>query len=70
MTLPTPDEVLTNTEMALRRANVALADARDWLASDWTPVGSTLTEEQAARRAFLRKAVNEAKGAIGGALHR
>jgi hypothetical protein len=68
MTTVTPAEMLANTVMCLRRANVALSDARDWLASDWPP-GTVLTDEQAARRDVLRKAVNEAKAAVERGLH-
>lgn len=68
MSTVTPSEMLANAEMCLRRANVALADARDWLASDWPP-GTVLTAEDAVRRDELRAAVNEAKAAIRRAYH-
>lgn len=68
MSTVAPAEMLANTVMCLRRANVALADARDWLSADW-PTGNKPTAEEAARRDALRKAVNEAKSAVGRSLH-
>lgn len=66
--LPTPEEMFGNAEAAVSRASAALDDARAWLLSDWRD-GTSLTDEQAARRtrmlAGIRAAkndINEAKG--------
>ncbi|MGI5179542.1 hypothetical protein ACQEVZ_24745 [Dactylosporangium sp. CA-152071] len=64
MTLPTPDEMLAHAETDLDRAARALTDAADWLRSDWTPVGSPLTAEQARRRTAMRAAITAASAAI------
>jgi hypothetical protein len=68
--LPTADEMLDAAEHALREANRALGDAADWLRSDWRPVGSSLTADQAARRIQLRAAISGAKEAINNGLSR
>ena len=68
--LPTPDQMLASAEQELRNANRALSDAADWLRSDWRPVGSALTPEQAQRRRQLQQAITSAKHTINGGLHR
>jgi hypothetical protein len=62
--LPTPDEMLASAERELTNALRALGDAADWLRSDWRPIGSPLTAEQAARRSRMFHEIAEAKGAI------
>lgn len=62
--LPTPDEMLDRAKAELSVAYRALGDAADWLRSDWRPLGSPLTNEQARRRTAMRKAIDEAKDAI------
>jgi hypothetical protein len=62
--LPTPDEMLAAAQRELGIAYTALGDAADWLRSDWRPVGSALTAEQAERRTRMRKAIETAKNAI------
>jgi hypothetical protein len=62
--LPTPDEILANAQHELDKAYRALGDAADWLRSDWKPVGSSLTTEQAKRRTAMQKAIASAKTAI------
>lgn len=62
--LPTAEEMLRHAEDEFRRARQALTDAADWLRSDWRPLGSALTDEQAHRRIAMRKAITEAMGAI------
>jgi hypothetical protein len=62
--LPTPDEMLAAAQAEIDKAYRALADAADWLRSDWHPVGSPLTTEQARRRSQMREAIVAAKTAI------
>jgi hypothetical protein len=62
--LPTADEMLDNAAAELDKARRALSEARDWLASDWRPLGSMLTDAQVARRDRLREAIAEARTVI------
>jgi len=62
--LPTPDEMLDNAEENILDAYRFLDAAADWLRSDWHPVGSALTPDQAERRMRLRAAVTAGKHAI------
>ena len=62
--LPTRAGIFVNTREALNRADSALSDARDWLRSDWVPVGSELTPAAAAARTSILQAIAEAKGRI------
>ena len=41
---PTCATMFTSCRASLDDANAALSTARDWLKSDWTPVGSSLTD--------------------------
>jgi hypothetical protein len=59
--LPTREEMFDNAVAELDRAYQALGD---WLRSDWTPVGSLLTDEQAARRTCMFEQIDKAKQAI------
>lgn len=51
-------------ERELDRAYRALSDSSDWLRSDWRPVGSSLTTEQAKRRMRMQAQISKAKDAI------
>jgi hypothetical protein len=62
--LPTAAEMLQHAETELNRAYEALGNAADWLRSDWRPVGSPLTDAQAARRRAMFTAIDTAKAAI------
>lgn len=62
--LPTAEEILTNAMAELDRARYALSEAGSWLRSDWRPLGSLLTDEQAARRTRMWRAIDTAKKAI------
>lgn len=62
--LPTAAEILSNAEDQIVAAYRALDAAADWLRSDWRPLGSSLTAEQAAARLAMREAITEAKTAI------
>ncbi|BEL07860.1 hypothetical protein Q0Z83_060510 [Actinoplanes sichuanensis] len=62
--LPTPDEMLANAQAELDKAYRALGNAADWLRSDWRPVDSSLTADQARRRTAMQKSIAAAKTAI------
>jgi hypothetical protein len=62
--LPTRTALFANTRDALDRAYSALSDARDWLHSDWAPVGSELSLEAAAARTSVLQAIDETKARI------
>lgn len=66
--LPTREEMFQAAAAEMRNARASLADARDWLASDWRPAGSRLTKEQAAARTTAREAIGGARTAIDEAL--
>jgi len=68
--LPTREQMFDNAVELLDQAYKALGDAADWLRSDWTPVGSSLTNGQAEARSRMfdqiekaKKAINKAKSA-------
>lgn len=63
-TLPTREQIFANAVQTLNEAYKALGDAADWLRSDWTPLGSPLTDEQAARRTRMFAEIDNAKQAI------
>ena len=54
-------EVFTNALAALDASRAALSDARDWLVSDWTPVGAALTSEAGEARRTLLANIGNAK---------
>lgn len=62
--LPTREEMLANAAAALDKADSALTDALDWLRSDWQPVGSSLTGQQARDRRRMQREIGTAKNAI------
>jgi hypothetical protein len=62
--LPTAAEILQHAEQSMTDAYGRLGDAADWLRSDWRPVGSPLTDAQAARRSAMFTAIETAKAAI------
>jgi hypothetical protein len=62
--LPTREQMFDNAVAELDRAYKALGDAADWLRSDWTPVGSSLTDEQGDRRSRMFDQIEKAKKAI------
>jgi hypothetical protein len=63
-TLPTRRELFLEAADELSTAYRALGDAGDWLRSDWQPVGSPLTDAQAAAREVMWDAIGAAKTAI------
>ena len=56
--LPSRAAIFTNCAEALDEAGVALSNARDWLRSDWTPVGSSLTDQAADAREPTQRATH------------
>jgi hypothetical protein len=71
--LPTVPELLGRTLDELDNARNALAEAAAWMRSDWEPVGSPLTGDQAAARSAVFDEVEASKAAIDrakAAIHR
>ena len=64
MTLPTREEMFNRAGACLDEAYRALGDAADELRSDWRPVGTSLTDEQAELRTRMRREIAAAKDAI------
>jgi len=62
--LPTREGMFRHANFELNVAYRGLGDAADWLRSDWTPVGSSLTDAQARARSEMFDAIAEAKAAI------
>lgn len=62
--LPTRGQMIANAAAELDKAELALDAALDWLRSDWTPVGSALTTEQAKARARMQREIATAKRAL------
>lgn len=62
--LPTREEMFERAVAELDKAYAALRDAADWLRSDWVPVGSSLTDRQAADRALMLVEIKMAMSAI------
>ena len=67
--LPTRTDIFVNTRDALNSASAALSEARDWIRSDWSPIGSSLTTEAANARTSTLCAVGDAKAVIEAAKH-
>jgi hypothetical protein len=55
--LPTREQMFDNAVELLNQAYKLLGDAADWLRSDWRPMGSPLTDVQAARRRAMFAAI-------------
>jgi hypothetical protein len=64
MSLPTREQIFTNTLTELDAAYRALGNAQDWLRSDWQPVGSSLTNAQGDARSAMQDAIAKAKAAV------
>jgi hypothetical protein len=62
--LPTAEQILAHALTDLNRARDALSEAANWLRSDWQPLGSPLTDQQADRRTRMWRAIDTAKNAI------
>ena len=62
--LPTRAAIFENCARSLESASAALADARAWLQSDWTPVGASLTDEAADARMAALGGIREMRGRI------
>lgn len=61
MALPTREQMMAKATAQLEQAYESLNESAAWLMSDWQPLGSTLTAEQAAQRRAMRKAISAAK---------
>lgn len=62
--LPTAEQMLFNAATELKRASIAAEECLAWLRSDWRPVGTPLTDEQAARKQLMQVAVVAIKRAV------
>lgn len=62
--LPTRSQIFVNCRAPLDAARAALSEARDWLRSDWEPIGAPLTTEAGEARMTVLKAIAEAKNLI------
>jgi hypothetical protein len=62
--LPTREEMFLRALDELSVAYKALGDAADWLRSDWTPAGSSLTDAQGVARSSMFDSIGKAKAAI------
>ncbi|WP_216917688.1 hypothetical protein OG225_40780 (plasmid) [Nocardia sp. NBC_01377] len=71
MSLPTQQEIFTNALRHLDLARAALAESRDWLASDWAGVetGLSLPREVGEQRTRVRTAISAAKNEVDDARH-
>lgn len=62
--LPTWQVIVNASLTHLDQARSELSSVRDWLASDWSPVGSSLTIEAGEARREVQRLVGEAKAKI------
>lgn len=62
--LPTWTEIVDKTLASLDVSRAGLSEARDWLASDWRPLDSAISEEAADARVQLHKLISQAKSLI------
>lgn len=64
MPLPTWPEIAAHATDSLNTSRLGLSDARDWLASDWSPIGKPLTPAEAKARAAAGDCIAKAKALI------
>lgn len=62
--LPTWDEIEAHALRHLGAARNEMSEVRDWLNSDWRPLGSPLTDTDAAARREVLRIVGEVKNLI------
>jgi hypothetical protein len=62
--LPTWREIKSGAIHDLDAARNAMSDVRDWLNSDWRPVGSPLAKADAEARSEVMRIVGEVKNLI------
>lgn len=62
--LPTWDEIEAHALRHLDAARNGMSEVRDWLNSDWRPLGSPLTGAQAGARGEVLRIVGEVKSLI------
>lgn len=63
-TLPTWPEIKRGAVSDLDAARNAMSDVRDWLNTDWRPLGSPLTKAEAEARNEVMKIVGQVKDLI------
>lgn len=62
--LPTWDDIVDRALNSLNSSRNALSEARDWLRSDWRPLGSPSPDAAADARSDVLELVGEAKALI------
>jgi hypothetical protein len=62
--LPTWDEIERHALRHLDAARSEMSEVRDWLRSDWRPLGSPLTDSAAEARREVLRIVGEVKNLI------
>lgn len=62
--LPTWNEIVGNTRESLNKSRNAASEARDWIMSDWRPVGSSLTDDAAEARTTVLKLAGQIKNLV------
>ena len=62
--LPTWDEIEAHVLRHLDAARGEMSEVRDWLNSDWRPLGSPLTTAQAGARSEVLRIAGEVKSLI------
>lgn len=62
--LPSREQMFANCAAAVNRASRELSEARDWLRSDWSPAGSSLTSTAGNARLSVLTGIAESKRLI------
>lgn len=62
--LPTRAQMFANCLSPLDTARGSLSEVRDWLRSDWQPIGASLTPEAGEARAAILETLTETKNLI------
>lgn len=62
--LPTRAQMFANCLSPLDTARGSLSEVRDWLRSDWRPLGASLTPEAGEARAAILDTLTETKNLI------
>lgn len=62
--LPTRAQMFANCLSPLDTARGSLSEVRDWLRSDWQPIGASLTPEAGEARAVILETLTETKNLI------
>lgn len=64
MKLPTQQGMFRQALQSLDKGRASLSDTRDWLRSDWTPVGTPLPDGAADARIAAMEKIGKAKAII------